>query len=254
MATDWRNPTRSDLPDEFTAESLKAVPVQVLRRLSHPGNGVLAPGEQSSFDAALRQLMAATARRVSDQMDPEAWEQVRRRHGRPGGGSRPGSREEQSFRRIARRFGEQVELAEHLAPGVDWSFVQPPDLVADAPAAPAPDPERDVNPDSSETVADLEERLTEQLELVQVMSEIADISRRTYDLEQQRDLSSTRTVFFGFIVSVAVLVAGWAPLVATHDWPERFWILGLTLATCAVAGLVYALTRQRQKRQAKDAE
>ena len=80
------------------------------------------------------------------------------------------------------------------------------------------------------------------------MSEIADVSKRTYALEQQRDLQTTRGVFFGFVVSVAVLVAGWAPLVAAEEWSERIWILGLTLATCAVAGLVYALVRRRQNR------
>ena len=75
-----------------------------------------------------------------------------------------------------------------------------------------------------ETVADFEDRLTEEVELIQVMSEIADVSKRTYALEQQRDLQNTRGVFFGFVVSVAVLVAGWAPVVAADDWAERVWI------------------------------
>ncbi len=103
-------------------------------------------------------------------------------------------------------------------------------------------------------MSDLEARLTEQVELVQVMSEIADMSKRTYALEEQRDLQSTRTVFFGFVVSVAVLVAGWAPIVAADDWDERVWILGLTIGTCVVAGVVYGLIRRRQNRIQAEAD
>ena len=81
------------------------------------------------------------------------------------------------------------------------------------------------------------------------MSEIADISKRTFSLEQQRDLQSTRGVFFGLVVSVAVLVAGWAPLVDESDWTDRLWIIGLTVGTCLIAALVYALIRRRQNRR-----
>ena len=69
-------------------------------------------------------------------------------------------------------------------------------------------------------MTDLEQRLAEQVELVQVMSEIADMSKRTYALEQQRDLQSTRGVFFGFVVSLAVIIAGWAPVVAAAAGPS----------------------------------
>ena len=102
-------------------------------------------------------------------------------------------------------------------------------------------------------MSDLEQRLSEQMELVEVMTEIADVSKRTYALEQQRDLQNTRGVFFGFVVSVAVLVAGWAPVVAADDWSERVWILCLTVGTCALAGAVYALIRRRQNRLDADA-
>ena len=56
------------------------------------------------------------------------------------------------------------------------------------------------------------------------------------------------------MVSVAVLVAGWAPIVAADDWSERFWILGLTLGTCALAGVVYGLIRKRQNSRQPDPE
>ena len=171
------------------------------------------------------------------------------------------SRVDEQLRRLAERIDQQVDQAGALAPGVDWSFAQPlevsPPPAESEPAEPEPaesEQHAETTPaaSDSETVSDLEQRLTEQVELVQVMSEIADVSKRTYALEQQRDLQSTRGVFFGFVVSVAVLVAGWAPLVAADDWAERFWVIGLTLGTCVLAGLVYALIRQRQKREHPD--
>jgi hypothetical protein len=134
---------------------------------------------------------------------------------------------------MARRIDQQFDVAEALAPGVDWSFAEPGKA---SPAETETTHANDTDHAEAETISDLELRLTEQVELIQVMSEIADVSKRTYALEQQRDLQTTRGVFFGFVVSVAVLVAGWAPLVAADDWAERLWILGLTLGTCVAAG------------------
>ena len=231
--------TRADLPDELTPETIRELPLHVLRRLSQPGNGVLAAEEQAAFDSAVHQVMSETAGRVSRRANRADWAAVR---GRRGGRPTP---MDEHLRRLAERIDQQVDVAEALAPGVDWSFTQP-----EAPAA-APEP---TVPETSETVSDLEQRLTEQVELVEVMSEIAEVSRRTYALEQQRDLQNTRGVFFGFVVSVAVLVAGWAPIVAADDWTERLWVLGLTVATCVAAGLVYALIRARQRREQSEAE
>lgn len=248
MPEDPRRLTRADLPAELTAETIRTLPLGTLRRLSRPGNGVLSPQEQKEFDAVLHEVMSQAATRVAGQMNRPEWAQVRREAGarearRGRGGS--SSRVEEQLSRLARRIDQQVGAAESLAPGVDWSFAQggQPVEVTDPIVASGVD---------TDTVSDLEQRLSEQVELVQVMSEIADVSKRTYALEQQRDLQNTRTVFFGFVVSVAVLVAGWAPIVAAHDWAERVWILLLTLGTCAVAGVVYALIRSRQNaRQAE---
>lgn len=57
-----------------------------------------------------------------------------------------------------------------------------------------------------------------------------------------------------FVVSVAVLVAGWAPLVAAEDWNQRFWIIGLTVGTLAVAAPVYGLVRRYQNDHRPDAD
>jgi hypothetical protein len=86
------------------------------------------------------------------------------------------------------------------------------------------------------------------------MSEIADVGKRAYALEQQRDLQSTRTVFFGFVVSVAVIAAGWAPIVAADDWTERIWVIVLTLGTCVLAAAVYGLVRKWQNDHRLDAD
>jgi hypothetical protein len=244
-----RELTRADLPAELTPETIRRLPLSVLRRLAEPGNGILGQDEQRAFDAALHEVMSGAARRVSRQLDRSDWATMLpdARTGGPRGGPGRHTRADQQLRRLARQIGQQVDVAESLAPGVDWSFAQPAE-----PSAPA-QPESTESTESTqgtggddETVADLEDRLAEQVELVQVMSEIADVSKRTYELEQQRDLQSTRTVFFGFVVSVAVLVAGWAPIVAADDWDERFWILALTVITCLVAGAVYGLVRRWQ--------
>ena len=44
--------TRADLPAELTPDTLRRVPMSVLRRLARPGNGVLSADEQPEFDAA----------------------------------------------------------------------------------------------------------------------------------------------------------------------------------------------------------
>jgi hypothetical protein len=268
--------TRADLPDEFTAETVRGLPISTLSRLADHRNGILTRDEQRAFDKVMHEVMRGTAERVSRQLAGADWSAIRRGGSAQGGRTAlPSSRVDEQMRRIARRMGQQVDVAETLAPGVDWSFAQsgaaepetqptqpPRSKVAAAPEATvesdgsAPSEAFAAADEHEGTVADLEQRLTEQAELIDVMSEIADISKRTYALEQQRDLQSTRSVFFGFVVSVAVLVAGWAPLVAADDWDERIWIVGLALGTCLIAGAVYALVRRSQNKQdaAQDAQ
>ena len=234
--------TRADLPAEFTAETIRELPLSTLRRLADRRNGILSSEEQRTFDKAMHDVMRGTAERVSQQLTKTDWSAIRRgENARGDREGRPSSRADQQIQRLARRIGQQVDVAETLAPGVDWSFAQsdpePGDHQSTTDAAPD---------DQDGTVSDLEQRISEQVELVEVMSEIADVSKRTYELEQQRDLQNTRSVFFGFVVSLAVLVAGWAPLVAAEDWNQRFWIIGLSLGTCLIAGAVYFLVRRAQ--------
>ena len=250
MPEDRRQRARADLPEEFTPETIRRLPISVLRQLTKPGNGVLGPEDQASFDAAVHTVMSDTARRVSGQINRSDWPTVERdaHRSRRGGPGRT-SRADEHLRRMATRIDRQLDVAEDLAPDVDWSFAPRAEV-----SPPADTETTETSSGDDETVADFEDRLTEQVELIQVMSEIADVSKRTYALEKQRDLQTTRGVFFGFVVSVAVLVAGWAPVVAADDWAERVWILCLTVGTCVLAAAVYALVRMRQNRHQLDAE
>lgn len=235
--------TRADLPETFTPETLRSVPMSVVRWLTRPGNGVLDPDEQREFDTAVRELMRQTRAQVSTQLDQSDWARIVQdlKSARGGPGGRPIGRQDRNLERLTNQIGRQIETVEQLSPDVDWSFARPPQSDRDAetpPALPAADDDR--------TVGEVTDALTDNVELVAVISEIADVSKRTYALEQQRELQNTRSVFFGFVVSVAVLVAGWAPIV-TASWPQRWWTLGLTLLTCLIAGVVYALVRRRQR-------
>ena len=125
MPEDRRQRARADLPEEFTPETIRRLPLSVLRQLSKPGNGVLGPEDQASFDAAVHTVMSDTARRVSGQIDRSDWATVVRdahRAGSRGGGPRRSSRADEHLRRIASRIDRQLDVAEDLAPDMDWSF------------------------------------------------------------------------------------------------------------------------------------
>ena len=53
--------------------------------------------------------------------------------------------------------------------------------------------------------------------------------------------------FFAFLVSVAVIIAGVAPLVDAEPH-DRWLIIGWTVLACGLAGLVYAGVRLAQRR------
>ena len=61
-------------------------------------------------------------------------------------------------------------------------------------------------------------------------------------------LRDVRGVFFALVVSVAVIVAGVAPLVQAEPDDRRLIVLW-TLAVCAAAGVVYALVRASQSKR-----
>lgn len=207
---------REDLPEHFTPETLRDLPIGAVRLLRDPRNGVLSADEQAEFDRALDEVMGGAARRVHGQLTPVDLARLagreRQRRGGPGG-----MRRDETLDRMVRRLGDQVELAEQLAPRVDWSFVPPEvagqDSGADGSIGASGAGQVEASPDDEKTVAELEDQLSEQAELVAMMGELAEVNRRTLALEQERELSSARGLFFGFIVSVSVIAAGWAPIV-----------------------------------------
>jgi hypothetical protein len=60
-------------------------------------------------------------------------------------------------------------------------------------------------------------------------------------------LSETRGLFFAFLVSIAVIIAGVAPLVEAEPH-DRVLILVWTLAAVVAAGLVYVVVRAVQSK------
>ena len=55
---------RSQLPDEFTPETVRAIDMRTARALANPSNGVLTPTEQQAFYATLREVMKGSAERL----------------------------------------------------------------------------------------------------------------------------------------------------------------------------------------------
>ena len=92
MTEDRRRLKRADLPEELTPESIRRLPLSTLRLLARPGNGILRPKEQASFDAALHEVMSETAGRVSRQVNRPDWATVLRdaNSREPGGAADPG--------------------------------------------------------------------------------------------------------------------------------------------------------------------
>ena len=80
---------------------------------------------------------------------------------------------------------------------------------------------------------------------LEILERIATIEQQQLEHQRDRVLRDLRGVFFALLVSVAVIVAGLAPLVeATPD--DRRLILLWTLVVCVVAGVGYAAVRAWQ--------
>lgn len=249
--------TRADLPEVITPESVRGVPMSVLRQAMDPRSQVLSDAERQQLQDALHQMFDRTARRMNEQVGGEEWQRALRLGGPEG----------MRLRRLAREIDRQIKDAERLAPGVDWGALAPspkePALTgpSSAPAepgaveAPVTEASDDLDDDvTSATAAELEADLGDKVELASALTELADLSRRQFALERERDLSATRSTFFGFLVSVAVIAAGWAPIVMASP-EQRVEIGWLTLATCAIAGAIYMGIRayQRKTTDARDA-
>ncbi len=85
-------------------------------------------------------------------------------------------------------------------------------------------------------------------ETLDLLERIATLQQQQIEHQARQFLSETRGLFFAFLVSVAVIVAGVAPLVEAEPH-ERLQIVLWTLVAVAVAGLVYVVVRGRQSKK-----
>jgi hypothetical protein len=226
--------TRADLPAEFTPETLRKVNFRTLRELARRGNGVLDPEEQQQYDAALAELMRGTASLVNESLQ-------RARRGGPGNLD-PAMR--RSYQRTQQRLAEQAGRARESFPEL---AIDAPHDPADAPA-PSTSPTAEKTPDDDVSPGALAEEVEQTSETLDMLERIASLQQQQVEHQASQLLSETRGFFFAFLVSVAVIIAGVAPLVEA-DPHNRLVIVLWTIATIAVAGVGYVLVRMVQGRK-----
>jgi hypothetical protein len=223
-----RRLTREDLPAELTPESLRHLGFRTLRQLAQHDNGLLDTEEQRQFDAALAEVMRGTASLVNESLQ-------RARRGGPGNLD-PALR--RSYLRTQQRLAQQAGRARE-------SF---PELALDASSEPAGAPEPDASTTTEEARDDdvspgtLEQEVEQTSETLDMLERIASLQQQQLEHQESQLLSETRGFFFAFLVSVAVIIAGVAPLVEAEPH-ERLLIALWTVAAVVVAGLGYGLVR-----------
>jgi hypothetical protein len=223
---------RSQLPDEFTPETVRAMDLHTARTLANPHNGILTPEEQASFDRVLRQTMQRTGERLG--------------RPRPFGPAAVDPELRGSYLRTRRRLDAQTERARRAFPELTagWS-----DAAETKPEVETAVPEADSDELDDVTVGTLESEIEQTADTLEILEQIAAIQQQQLEHQRSRVLSETRGVFFALAVSVAVIVAGIAPLVEASAH-ERRLILLWTAIVCIAAGLVYAIVRAVQSRSA----
>ena len=102
--------------------------------------------------------------------------------------------------------------------------------------------EDDVSPSS------LELEVEQTSETLDMLERIASLQQQQVEHQARQLLSETRGLFFAFLVSVAVIIAGVAPLVEAEPH-ERLQIVLWTLIAVVVAGVVYIVVRGLQSKK-----
>lgn len=236
--------TREDLPTELTPETLRHLDLHTLRQLSRRDNGVLDPEEQQQFNAAYAEMVRDTNLLLDESL---------RRAGRGGPGNLdPNLR--RSYVRTQQRLAEQAQRVRESLPAVPAGPTGPVQTgetgTADTtePAEPA-EPEESTSTEASDVVSPdtLEEQLEQTSATLDMLEQIASLQQQQVEHQHRQLLGETRGIFFAFLVSVAVIIAGIAPLVEAppHD---RWLIIAWTVVTIAVAGVGYGLVRTRQRK------
>ncbi len=216
----------------FTPDTVRRLDVFTIRRLSQSGNGILSPDEQRSFDAALRTVMQDTTDRLDQTLR-------RARRGGPGGLD-PQLR--RSYARTEERLAAQARRARQAFPQLtgDWEPPVEPDVPTTADEH-----------DDDISLGALESEIEQTSDTLEILERIASIQQQQLEHQRTQVLRDVRGVFFALVVSVAVIVAGVAPLVQA-DPSERGLIVLWTLAVCVAAGIVYAMVRAAQSRRQTD--
>jgi hypothetical protein len=220
--------TRADLPDEFTPETVRRLDIFTVGRLSHAGNGILTADEQRSFDEALRNVMQDTTERLDRSL---------RRARRGTGGLDPQLR--RSYARTEQRLEQQARRARQAFPQLTGDWDEPVD---------EPEPPASAEADEEISLAALESEIEQTSDTLELLERIASIEQQQLEHHQSQVLRDVRGVFFALVVSVAVIVAGVAPLVEADSHDRRLIALW-TLAVCVAAGAVYAIVRAVQIRR-----
>jgi hypothetical protein len=234
--------TREDLPAELTPEALRHLSLRTLRQFARPDNGVLNPEEQRQFDAALAEVMRGTRSVFNESLE-------RAHRGGPGNLD-PALR--RSYQRTQQRLATQARRAQDSFPelAIDTSF-DPAEAPESRASTTTLDPvdtvdsvdrvDEDLTPDA------IEQEVEQTSETLDMLERIASLQQQQLEHQESQLLSETRGFFFAFLVSVAVIIAGVAPLVEAEPH-DRLLIVLWTVAAIAVAGLVYALVRGVQVR------
>ncbi len=230
-----RTLTRADLPEELTPEALRHLGFRTLRQLAQPGNGVLDAEEQRRFDVALEELKKETAALVDTSLQ-------RSRRGGPGNLD-PEMR--RSYARTQQRLAEQARRAREHFPEVAEHLDQST-ATAETPTPSEPETAQDTSDDVS--LGTLEQEVEQTSDTLDMLEKIASIQQQQLDHQVTQLLSETRGLFFAFVVSVSVIIAGVAPMVEAE--PHERWLIAIwTVATIALAGVVYAVVRAAQNRR-----
>ena len=231
---DRRPLTRGDLPAEFTPDTVRRLDMATIRRLSQPANGILDATEQRSFDQALRNVMQDTTDRLDRSLHRT----------RLGGRDGLDPQLRRSYARTEARLAAQARRARQSFPQLtdDW------ETVAELPES----AQADANDDDI-SLATLESEIEQTSDTLEILERIASLQLQQLEHQRTQALRDVRGVFFALIVSVAVVVAGVAPLVQAEPH-ERTLILLWTLAACGVAGAVYAIVSARQSKNSTNGD
>ncbi len=205
---------------------MRRLDVSTVRRLSQRGNGILDADEQRSFDQALRSVMMDTTGRLD-----ESLRRVRR-----GGPAGLDPQLRRSYARTEERLAAQARRARETFPQLTAAWNE-----TEAPAETSASEEHD----DAISLGTLESEIDQASDTLEILERIASIQQQQLEHQRTQVLRDVRGLFFALLVSVAVIVAGVAPLVEAEPHERRLIALW-TLVVCAAAGVVYAIVRARQ--------